>query len=103
MHFAATASEIDPTAILLQITLIFAAAKIGGEIAVRLGGVALLGEIAAGAALGPFALGWIREEPAAVALAEFGLIVLLFSVGLEMDFGQLRVVGPRGILVGTVG
>ncbi|MGH2499637.1 MAG: cation:proton antiporter [Candidatus Limnocylindria bacterium] len=102
MSFLAAAAE-DPTGVLLQITLIFAAAKVGGEIASRLGGVALLGEIAAGAILGPFALGWIREDPVAVGLAEFGIIVLLFSVGLEMDFGQLRAVGPRGILVGTAG
>ena len=94
---------LDPTAVLFQITLIFAAAKIAGEIAVRLGGVALVGEILAGAALGPHALGWIREDPVAVGLAEFGVVVLLFSVGLEMDFGQLRVVGRRGILVGSAG
>ncbi|MBI2773855.1 MAG: cation:proton antiporter [Chloroflexi bacterium] len=95
--------QIDPTAVLLQITLIFAAAKVGGEIAVRLGGVALIGEIVAGAALGPHALGWIREDAIAVGLAELGVVVLLFSVGLEMDFGQLRDVGARGVLVGSVG
>lgn len=102
MSSAAT-GFIDPTAVLFQITLIFAAAKIAGEIAVRLGGVALLGEIAAGAILGPHALGLIREDPIAVGLAEFGVVVLLFSVGLEMDFGQLREVGARGVFVGTVG
>lgn len=94
---------IDPTAILLQITIIFAAAKVGGEVAVRLGGVALLGEIAAGAILGPHALGLIQEEPIAVGLAEFGVVILLFSVGLEMDFGQLRESGLRGVFVGSVG
>ncbi len=93
----------EGTLIVLQITLIFAAAKIGGEIAVRLGGVALLGEIVAGAVLGPHGLGVIQDSAIAEGLAEFGVVVLLFSVGLEMDFGQLRVVGPRGVLVGSVG
>ena len=102
MTFAA-APELDPTAVLLQITIIFAAAKIGGELAIRLGGVALLGEIAAGAILGPHALGLIREDAIAVGLAELGVVVLLFGVGLEMDFGQLRVSGARGIFVGSVG
>jgi Kef-type K+ transport system membrane component KefB len=97
------AAAVDPTAILLQITIIFASAKIFGEIAVRLGGVALLGEIAAGAILGPHALGVIQDEPIAIGLAEFGVVVLLFGVGLEMDFGQLKVSGLRGIFVGSVG
>ncbi len=96
-------NELDPTAILIQITLIFAAAKIAGEAAVRLGGVALVGEIVAGAVLGPRALGLIQVTPIAVGLAEFGVVILLFSVGLEMDFGQLREVGARGVLVGSVG
>jgi len=100
---ALAAEAVDPTAILLQITIVFAAAKLGGELAIRLGGVALLGEIAAGAILGPHASGVIREDPIVVGLAEFGVVVLLFSVGLEMDFGQLRISGPRGIFVGTVG
>lgn len=97
------APAIDPTAVLLQITIIFAAAKIAGEIAIRLGGVALIGEIAAGAILGPHALGLIREDAIAVGLSELGVVVLLFSVGLEMDFGQLRISGPRGVVVGSVG
>ena len=88
---------------LLQIAIIFGAAKIAGEIVTRLGGVALVGELAVGVLLGPHALGIIREDPLAVGLAEFGVIVLLFMVGLEMDFGQLKVVGARGILVGTAG
>lgn len=95
--------EIDPTAVLLQITLIFAAAKIAGEIAMRLGAAALIGEIAVGAILGPHALGWIRIEPITIGLAELGVVVLLFTVGLEMDFTQLRVSGPRGVIVGAVG
>ena len=98
-----TPETLDPTAILLQITIIFAAAKVAGEVAVRLGGVALIGEIAAGAILGPHAFGLIQETPIAVGLAELGVVVLLFSVGLEMDFGQLKVSGPRGIFVGSVG
>jgi Kef-type K+ transport system membrane component KefB len=101
MTFAADA--VDPTAVLLQITIIFAAAKVAGEIAVRLGGVALIGEIAAGAILGPHALGLIQDGPIAVGLAELGVVVLLFGVGLEMDFTQLQRSGARGIFVGSVG
>ncbi|MGH2500298.1 MAG: cation:proton antiporter, partial [Candidatus Limnocylindria bacterium] len=103
MSGALLGAATDTTAVLLQIALIFAAAKVGGEIATRLGGVPLVGELAAGAVLGPFALGWIREEPLAVGLAEFGVVVLLFGVGLETEFHRLKAVGARGLLVGSVG
>ncbi len=89
--------------VLLQILLVLAAAKVGGEIAERLGTAALLGEVAAGALLGPHLLGLIREVPITVGLAEFGVVLLLFGVGLETDFSRLRVVGARGIAVGSVG
>lgn len=97
------AEAAEGTHALLQIAIIFGAAKIAGEIVSRLGGVALVGELGAGVLLGPHALGLIQEDPLALGLAEFGVIVLLFSVGLEMDFGQLKVVGARGILVGSAG
>lgn len=96
-------AEAEATNALLQVAIIFAAAKIAAEIAVRLGIVALVGELLVGVALGPHALGLIREDALAVGLAELGVVVLLFAVGLEMDFGQLRMVGMRGIAVGSIG
>lgn len=100
---AAPAFATAATDLLIQLAIVFAAAKIAGEIVTRLGGVALVGELAVGAVLGPHALGVIREDPLLGGLAELGVVVLLFMVGLEMDFGQLRVVGARGALVGAVG
>ncbi|MBM4435550.1 MAG: cation:proton antiporter [Chloroflexi bacterium] len=100
---AAPALATAATDLLIQLAIVFAAAKIAGEIVTRLGGVALVGELAVGAALGPHALGVIRDDPVLAVLAELGVVVLLFMVGLEMDFGQLRVVGARGAMVGAVG
>jgi Kef-type K+ transport system membrane component KefB len=91
------------TATLVIILIAFAAAKLGGEIAARLGTAALIGEIAAGALIGPHGLGWLHEDPVLTALADLGVIVLLFSVGLETDFTRLRAVGTRGLLVGAGG
>ncbi len=73
------------------------------EFAIRLGGVALVGEIIAGAVLGPHGLGIIQENQLVEGLAELGVVVLLFSVGLETEWHQLRDVGARGMVVGTVG
>lgn len=73
------------------------------ELAIRIGGVALVGEIVAGAILGPHALGIIQENELVEGLAELGVVVLLFSVGLETEWHQLRDVGARGMVVGSVG
>ena len=73
------------------------------ELAIRLGGVALVGEIIAGAVLGPHGLGIIQENQLVEGLAELGVVVLLFSVGLETEWHQLRDVGLRGMVVGSVG
>jgi Kef-type K+ transport system membrane component KefB len=65
--------------------------------------VALVGEILVGALLGPHALGVIQINELSEGLAELGVVVLLFAVGLETEFHQLRAVGVRGIVVGSVG
>ena len=97
------APAVDTTSTLIAVALVFVAAKVGGEIATRLGIAPLLGELSAGALLGPHALGLIREDQVVVALADLGVVVLLFAVGLETDFQRLRAVGIRGVVVGSVG
>jgi Kef-type K+ transport system membrane component KefB len=76
---------------------------VSSELAVRLGGAALIGELIAGAVLGPHGVGLIQENQLLEGLAELGVVVLLFSVGLETDFNDLRAVGARGMVVGSVG
>jgi Kef-type K+ transport system membrane component KefB len=83
--------------------VIFVAAKVSSELAIRIGGVALVGEIIAGAVLGPHGFGVIQENQLVEGLAELGVVVLLFSVGLETEWHQLRDVGLRGMVVGSVG
>jgi len=94
---------MDTTATLVTVALAFVAAKVGGELAGRLGTATLLGEIAAGAALGPHGLGLLREDAVLTAFSDLGVVVLLFAVGLETDFARLRAVGARGVFVGTAG
>lgn len=97
------APATDHLGILVAIFIAFTAAKVGGELGSRFGGVTLVGEIAAGAIIGPHVLGWIGEEPVLVGLSELGVIVLLFAVGLETEFSVIRRVGLRGFTVGSVG
>lgn len=89
--------------ILLALLTVFVAAQVGAEIAQRLRLPSVVGEIVAGAAIGPSALGWIDSAPPLEALAEFGVVLLLFSVGLETRLSELRRIGVRGFLVGLSG
>lgn len=98
----------DSAGILLTLFIIFVAAQIGGEIAQRLRLPSVVGEIAAGCAIGPSALGWVALPDIATGtpldvLAEIGVILLLFSVGLETRLDDLKRVGTSAFLVGVLG
>ena len=81
----------------------FVAALVGGEIAQRLRLPAVVGQIAAGVAVGPSALHWLELSDPLRLLSELGAILLLFSVGLETKIGDLRKVGRVALLVGVLG
>ena len=94
--------------ILLTLFIIFVAAQIGAEIAQRLKLPGVVGEIAAGGVVGPSLLGWL--SPAQIlpgtpldVLAEIGVVLLLFSVGLETRLDDLKKVGRNAFLVGVLG
>jgi Kef-type K+ transport system membrane component KefB len=76
---------------------------VGAEIAQRLRLPAVVGEIAAGCVVGPFALGWVHLNEPLEVLAEIGAVLLLFSVGLETRAKDLRKVGKVATLVGVSG
>ena len=66
--------------------LIFlAAAVICVPIAARLGLGSVLGYLLAGAAIGPWGLQFVRESASTQALAELGVVLMLFVIGLELD------------------
>jgi Kef-type K+ transport system membrane component KefB len=94
--------------ILLTLFVIFVAAQIGAEIAQRIKLPGVVGEIAAGCVIGPSLLGWLSPEqilpgtPLDV-LAEIGVVLLLFSVGLETRLDDLKRVGKSALLVGVLG
>lgn len=95
--------------VLLALTLILAGAKVGGDVAQRLGQPSVLGELLAGVFLGNLnLLGYAGLEPFASdptldALAQLGVIVLLFEVGLESTVRQMAQVGASAVLVAVLG
>lgn len=75
-----------------------------GEIAEHYGQPAMLGEIAAGVILGPSVLGVVRFTDEIRALADLGVLLLVFLVGMEMDLPTLwKSFRGRGVFVGTAG
>jgi Kef-type K+ transport system membrane component KefB len=89
--------------ILLSLFIVFVAAQIGAEIAQRLRLPGVVGEIAAGCVVGPSLLGWVPPAEALDVLAEIGVVLLLFSVGLETRVEELKRVGRSAFLVGVLG
>lgn len=87
----------------LALFIVFVAAQVGAEIAQRLKLPAVVGEIAAGCIIGPSVLGWVGLSEPLNALAEIGVILLLFSVGLETRIDDLRKLGGVAIMVGLGG
>lgn len=78
-------------------------ARILGELAARLGVPPVIGELFAGVLLGPSLLGWVEPSAIIRLLAEIGIILLLFEVGLETDVMRLVRTGIKPIVVATTG
>ncbi|MEU2059737.1 cation:proton antiporter [Streptomyces sp. NPDC013455] len=94
--------------LLLAVPAVILACGAGARLARRVGQPPVVGEIAAGIALGPSLLGWLAPDaqhwlfPASVmpylsALGNLGLLAFMFLIGLELDLGTLR--RARGVAV----
>ncbi len=106
----AGAGHGDPiTPALLALACVLVAAKICGDVAVRLGQAAVLGELLGGVLLGNvdlFGVGqleWIASDPTVDVFARLGVILLLFEVGLESTIRQMLSVGGSSLLVAVLG
>ena len=90
--------------VFLQVLLIILlTARVFAELAVRLKAPSVIGELVAGVVLGPSLLGWIEPFEAIKLLAEIGIILLLFEVGLETDLKKLTQSGWKSIIVAIGG
>jgi len=88
---------------LLHLLIILLSARLFAELAVRLQLPSVIGELFAGIILGPSLLGWISPSEAIKLLAEIGIILLLFEVGLDTDLRRLMRTGIKSFLVAIVG
>ena len=81
--------------VLLQVFVYLAAAVVAVPVATRLGLGSVLGYLVAGAIVGPYALNLVGDASQVGHIAEFGVVILLFLIGLEVRpalLWQLRTV-----------
>jgi Na+:H+ antiporter len=101
------AGGADVARLLLALAAMLVAAKVLGELAQRVGQPAVLGELVAGVLLGGGVLGIVPAEGASGevvrVLAELGVVLLLFEIGLETDLREMFRVGPASLAVAVVG
>jgi Kef-type K+ transport system membrane component KefB len=92
------------TVFFITLVAILVAAKLLGELAERIGQPAVIGELLAGVVLGSSVLGIVNPGDEMIhLLAELGVVILLFEIGLETDLRRLLAVGPAAGTVAIVG
>jgi monovalent cation:H+ antiporter-2, CPA2 family len=85
------------TGLITTITLALAAAFVGGFVASRLRMPSIVGYLLAGVAIGPFTPGFVADGSITQQLAEIGIVLLMFGVGIHFSLRDLLSV--RGIVV----
>jgi Kef-type K+ transport system membrane component KefB len=98
---------LDVARFFLALSVILVAAKLLGEVAERIGQPAVLGELVAGVLLGGSVLGVVPAHGVSgemiQVLAELGVLLLLFEIGLETDLREMFRVGTASLAVAVVG
>ena len=94
---------MDTHTFFLSLLIILLAARLLAEIAIRLKAPSVIGELIAGVILGPSLLGWLEPNEVLRLLAEIGIILLLFEVGLETDVKRLVDAGQKSFIVAIGG
>ena len=88
---------------LLQIAIILLSTKLLGLLTKRISLPQVVGALAAGIILGPMLLDVVERNDLIVSLAELGVIVIMFSAGLETDIQELKKAGLASFVIALVG
>ncbi len=87
----------------LFLAIILIAARVLSETVARFGVPSVIGELLAGLLIGPSLLGWVSPDTTMKLLAEIGIILLLFEVGMDTDLSRLARSGSKPIVVAVLG
>ena len=87
----------------LTIFIVFGSAKVLEDLFERMRVPGIVGSILAGLLIGPSVLGWIKPNDFLAALAELGVMFLLFQVGLHVKSSELMKVGGTAVITALLG
>lgn len=87
----------------LDLAIILITAKLFGILARKVKAPQVVGEILAGLLIGPSVLGLVDSSDFLVSMAEIGVVLLMFSAGLETNLKQLAKTGPVATLIAMAG
>ncbi|PSS32418.1 K(+) efflux antiporter 5 like [Actinidia chinensis var. chinensis] len=85
-----------------DLVVVIVSAAIGGIIFSCIGQPVIVGYLLAGSVIGPGGLTFISEMVQVETVAQFGVVFLLFALGLEFSLTKLKVVGPVAVLGGLL-
>ncbi|MCM3364410.1 cation:proton antiporter [Niallia sp. Sow4_A1] len=89
--------------LVLQLAIIILAAKLAGSLSVKFGQPSVLGEIIVGILIGPSVFGLISATDTLSAFSQIGVILLMFTAGLETDIDEFKRSGKASAYVGFGG
>lgn len=86
-----------------DLAIIIVLAKFCGIVARKCKAPQVVGEIIAGLLIGPSILGWVSQSDFLLQMAEIGVVLLMFSAGLETDLKELMKTGPVALMIACAG
>lgn len=89
--------------VFLDLAIILFFAKVFGILARKCKAPQVVGQILAGLIVGPCVFGWVTQTEFISQMAEIGVIILMFEVGLETDLKELVKTGPIAFLIACAG
>lgn len=86
-----------------DVAIILVVAKLFGILARKCKAPQVVGEIIAGLLIGPCVLGWVQQTDFLSTMAEIGVVILMFSAGLETNLRDLVKTGFFALLIACAG
>ncbi len=86
-----------------DLAIILITAKLCGIVARKFKAPQVVGMIVAGLLIGPGILGWVQQTDFLTKMAEIGVVLLMFSAGLDTDLKELVKTGPIATLIACAG
>jgi CPA2 family monovalent cation:H+ antiporter-2 len=94
------ASVVDTAPLVLDVGVVLLGAATAGYVARRIGLPAIIGYLFVGLLVSPFTPGYVADKNQIAILADIGVVLLLFEVGIEIDLRRLRK-EQKGIIWGA--